>query len=800
MARPWHNNKIAWKLIKALVLFSSIITLVTTGVQLLSEYDRDLNAIDHNFKLVERSYLDGISENVWQADVGRLNLQVTGIAELPDFRYVTVRDQNDTVLASVGAQVHQQFIQKTYTLRYTFRGQNLVIGELQVVASLAAVYERIWDRVGLILVANAIKTFLVGLFMFSVVYWLLTRHLDDMANFAQRLDFNASPEPLTLERNRFSGQRDELDQLAEALNEMQVKLYKSYDQLNRFNTELENRVLQRTQELTIEAEERRWTAERLGQSEARLRDIVDAGSDWVWEMDCELRFTYLNGKGLPLGEARRQNIIGKRRQDITSDDCASEAWQTHLDDLKNHRAFRDFEYKILNEEGQVRDFRISGKPIFDKAGDFMGYRGVGTDITQAHEVERTIAKVQQDLAVMSSAIQQNPSMIFITDRNGDITYVNEKFTDITGYTLNDVLGRNPRLLKSPETTSKVHNEMWERLNAGKAWRGELKDVRKDGTSFWAYATIAPVKNERGETTHFVATHEDITARKAGEIRLREATKQAKLGSRAKSELMANMSHELRTPLNAIIGFSDSILSSVFGPLGHDRYESYVRDIYNSGHHLLDLINDILDVSAIEAGKMELRPEPLDIIDLVKESMKLIQHRADAAGVTLHLHIEDDIPGLLGDERRIKQILLNLLSNAVKFTPEKGRVTLRVLQGPDGGLRFEVQDTGIGMDEKGIETALSQFGQVDSTLARKYEGTGLGLPLTKSLVEAHGGFLEIHSRLGHGTTVMVQFPSQRSIELLPQAHGAQVKSPDQDAGGELAVVSGDHVDKKIPIVH
>lgn len=800
MARPWHKNKIAWKLIKALVLFSSLITLVTTGVQLFSEYHRDLNSIDKNFQLVERSYLDSIGENVWQADIGRLNLQVSGIAELPDFWYVTVRDQNSTVLASAGSQAHQQIISKIYPLRHTFRGQNLAIGELEVVASLSGVYARIWDRVGLILAANAIKTFLVGLFMFGVVYWLLTRHLDDMADFAQGLDFSATPKPLSLQRKRFSGQPDELDQLADALNEMQVKLYKSYDQLNRFNRELENRVRERTQELTIEAEERRWTAERLGQSEARLRDIVDAGSDWVWEMDADLRFTYLNGKGLPLDEAGRQSILGQRRQDITSDDCTSDAWRAHLDDLHNHRPFRDFEYKIMNEERKHSDFRISGKPIFDKDGVFIGYRGVGTDITEAYETERHIAKVHQDLAVMSSAIQQNPSMIFITDKNGDITYVNDKFTETTGYTLEDVLGHNPRLLKSPETLPKIHESMWNKLNAGRAWRGELQDVRKDGTSFWAYATIAPVKNEHGATTHFVATHEDITARKAGEIRLREATKQAKLGSRAKSELMANMSHELRTPLNAIIGFSDSILSSVFGPLGHERYEDYVRDIYNSGHHLLDLINDILDVSAIEAGKMELRPEPLDVLDLVQASVKLIQHRATEAGVAVHLHIENDIPELLGDERRIKQILLNLLSNAVKFTPEKGRVTLNVQRGPDGGLRFEVKDTGIGMDKKGIATALTQFGQVDSTLSRKYEGTGLGLPLTKSLVEAHGGTLEIQSRLGHGTSVVVQFPNQRSIEPLSQTVGAEVKSPDQNAGGELAVASGDHVDKKSLTVH
>jgi signal transduction histidine kinase len=291
----------------------------------------------------------------------------------------------------------------------------------------------------------------------------------------------------------------------------------------------------------------------------------------------------------------------------------------------------------------------------------------------------------------------------------------------------------------------------------------LNDRHKNGEAFWAYATIAPVKNAAGEITHFVATHEDISERKIAEQKLREATERAEVASRTKSELMANMSHELRTPLNASIGFSDTMLHEVFGPMNNARYRDYTLDIHESGKHLLELINDILDVSAIEAGKLELRQSAIELEPVIRTCIKLVQLRADAGAVTLAYHLQPHLPELFGDERRIKQVLLNILSNAVKFTQEGGKVTLSAMSAADGGLRVEIQDNGIGMDEVGIRIALSPFGQVDSKLARKYEGTGLGLPLTKSLVEAHDGVLEIQSHLGSGTTVVVQFPPERSIE-------------------------------------
>ncbi len=376
------------------------------------------------------------------------------------------------------------------------------------------------------------------------------------------------------------------------------------------------------------------------------------------------------------------------------------------------------------------------------------------------ELEIRVEQRTHDIRKLSRAVEQSPSAVFITDTDGIIEYVNSRFTDLTGYTAEEAVGRNPRILKSGETPDETYTALWETIGKGQEWRGELMDRRKDGSLFWAYETIAPVRNDIGVITHYVATHEDITERKDSEIAIRDALKKADIANRAKSELMANMSHELRTPLNAVIGFSSLMKEETFGPVGHAKYRDYLDDIHHSGQHLLDLINDILDVSAIEAGALELREENVAIHDVIDTSVRLIRPRADDGQVTITHSLSSGIPPIYVDERRVKQVLINLLSNAVKFTPEGGKVSVKVRLDGDGSLAVAVEDNGIGMDEVALITALSMFGQVDSGLGRKYEGTGLGLPLTRGLMELHGGTLEIKSQKGRGTLATATFPKER----------------------------------------
>ncbi len=241
-----------------------------------------------------------------------------------------------------------------------------------------------------------------------------------------------------------------------------------------------------------------------------------------------------------------------------------------------------------------------------------------------------------------------------------------------------------------------------------------------------------------------------------------AKEEAETASRTKSEFLANMSHELRTPLNAIIGFSDVMRRGIFGPVS-ERYRSYAQDIHDSGTHLLEIITDILDLSKVEAGRLTLHEEEVDLASVVVTCERLVRERADKGSVRLAIDLASfaRLPCLRADQIKLKQILLNLLSNAVKFTPSGGRVTIAGRIDPGGPLVIAIDDTGIGMTERQLRLALQPFRQVDSSLARRHEGTGLGLPLTKSLVELHQGELAIDSTFGKGTRIEVRFPSART---------------------------------------
>ncbi|MEE8534485.1 MAG: HAMP domain-containing sensor histidine kinase, partial [Kiloniellales bacterium] len=227
-----------------------------------------------------------------------------------------------------------------------------------------------------------------------------------------------------------------------------------------------------------------------------------------------------------------------------------------------------------------------------------------------------------------------------------------------------------------------------------------------------------------------------------------------------------------------IGFSEIIKDGTFGPTGNDKYSGYARDIHISGQHLLSLINDILDLSKVESGVEELYEEDIEVAEIVRSVLRLVKQRADAGRVGLEVEMNDDIPLLHADARKVKQTLVNLLTNAIKFTDPGGEVTLKAWCRDDSGFVFQVVDTGIGIKPEDIPKALSQFGQIDGDLNRKYDGTGLGLPLTKSLVELHGGSLDLQSQVGVGTVVTVRFPAARIVRSWRREDTASV--PEREA--------------------
>lgn len=261
----------------------------------------------------------------------------------------------------------------------------------------------------------------------------------------------------------------------------------------------------------------------------------------------------------------------------------------------------------------------------------------------------------------------------------------------------------------------------------------------------------------------------ISKQHEANLELTAAKTRAEAENYEKSQFLANVSHELRTPLNAIIGFSQIMKDEISGPLGNEQYKDYIKDINNSGSHLLSLINDILDYSKAEANKLDMEQVDVDVNKIIKSCIRFVLPRAEEAKVELIEKVPKEHIILKADSKRLKQILLNLLSNAVKFTPENGKVSLLARINNNGSLTIEVSDTGIGIAQKDISKAMATFGQVDSKLSRRYEGTGLGLPLTKKLTELMGGTFEIKSEVGLGTTITLGFKKEK-LSTLPVAEG------------------------------
>ena len=312
---------------------------------------------------------------------------------------------------------------------------------------------------------------------------------------------------------------------------------------------------------------------------------------------------------------------------------------------------------------------------------------------------------------------------------------------------------------TPQSAARLH---WERTRRRDGARStyELELIGKHGTRRFVQVSGAPLYDEQNRVASLIDTFTDVTARKESEAQLRAAKNQAEAANRAKSEFLAMMSHELRTPLNAIIGFSEMMLEHVFGGIGNPRHEEYIAAIHGSGKRLLEMINNILDLSKVEAGKLELREEVIPIEETVHECLQLFESQVAAAGLTLKVDVSNPDITLRGDRQIFERILMNLVSNAIKFTPRGGHIAVHAAIDPGGGLSVTVADTGIGVSKEDIATALSPFGQVESLSTRKYDGTGLGLPLSRILLEKHGGTLVFESEPGTGTQVTARFPADR----------------------------------------
>jgi PAS domain S-box-containing protein len=411
----------------------------------------------------------------------------------------------------------------------------------------------------------------------------------------------------------------------------------------------------------------------------------------------------------------------------------------------NHRDFRLRVRSLLRSQRRaVRNGREQPRP---EGGPTDGERRQD-GLRQAHEMLLRI-------------IDAIPRMICVTGEDGRYVLVNRQFASFVGVRANRLIGKTPiEAHGGPIARSLMETDPL--LLAGRPAPLTLEEeiVDREGEPCVMLAMKSVFHGDDGEDSMVVTVWLDITERKGAERDLLAAKEQAELANRSKTEFLANMSHETRTPLNAIIGFSQVIAGEMLGPIGTPKYIGYAHDILVSAEHLLGIINDILDLSKLEAGKLDLVEEIIDLPKLLEDLLQLADAKARASEIRIALRCEGIIPAVRADARKIKQIVLNLLINAVKFSHPGSEVAI-VLRNQSGAVAIEVVDRGIGMDPDEVVLAMTRFGQVASAWTRKHDGTGLGLPLAIGLTELHGGTLTVRSTKGVGTIVTVAFPRERS---------------------------------------
>lgn len=417
---------------------------------------------------------------------------------------------------------------------------------------------------------------------------------------------------------------------------------------------------------------------------------------------------------------------------------------------------------IYDADGVIfgHTFAISTDPIDDDPENEQFFRLVSHWIATVLVQRRDREALAESEDRFRKVIDEVADAIMLHDMDGRFVDVNEQAVRALGYSRDELLSKHVWDIETGVTRDQVVNA-WRAASPGEQLTFDGRHRRKDGSEF-----PVDVRGRLilvGEIPMIVVSARDITEIKNVETALIEARRTAEEASRAKSNFVANISHELRTPLNAIIGFTDVMQEGVFGKVEHPRYQEYISDVNRSGRHLLDVISDVLDLSKIEAGKETLEETILDPLDLVTECKNLIPARAREKGVDLYVSCEPAGIQIRADAVKLRQILLNLISNAVKFSPSGTPVTVSITVDENGGVSFVVMDQGPGIALENIELAFEAFRQLEPNRKSVEEGTGLGLPIARSLAELHGGSLRLESEVGRGTRAILTLPPERFVQ-------------------------------------
>lgn len=494
----------------------------------------------------------------------------------------------------------------------------------------------------------------------------------------------------------------------------------------------------------------------LRDSERLVSSILEAAQIGVGVSDESGRFIRVNPTFCKIFGYQAKDLLGREFTILLPFAEHQQARQIYTQFMKTGLEASG-EGTCLRSDGRPVDVHITAGRVVRADGSMLRVTTV-EDITQRKATENSLKLFQ--LAALNShdgVIITEPTPV---DGPGPkIIFANTAASLITGFSSSEILGATLRIFQGPESDPEKAREIQIAMRARTVADVEMVLHRQDGSTYWAEVTVAPVTDMQGRHMNWLITFRDITERKENESLLQIAKEQAVTASQAKTDFLAGISHEIRTPLNAIIGFADVLRREIFGPLGHERYRTYSQDIHDSGRHLLQLINNTLDLSKIEAGVFELHESEVPVDAVVRSCIALMRDNATNAKLDLAVELPENLPLIYGDETKIKQILLNMLSNAVKYTLPGGKITVQATAGNEG-LSLSVADTGVGIPAIDLPKVMQKYVQASNEQNKHQTGTGLGIPVIKSLIELHQGRLELSSIEGQGTTITVIFPPER----------------------------------------
>ncbi|WP_339837337.1 response regulator [uncultured Flavobacterium sp.] len=504
------------------------------------------------------------------------------------------------------------------------------------------------------------------------------------------------------------------------------------------------------------------------ESESKYRLLADNSADTIFALDMDLNYTYVSPavktlRGFEPEEAMKQQI-----SDVLTPSSYQKAIKllsellSEASYLKNSEVVqKSIELEMFRKDNSTVWTEVKASLILDDNKNPIGVLGISRDIS-----ERKL--ISDKLLQLSRAVEQSPTLIVITNTKGIIEYVNPKFSAITGYSLEEVIGKNTNILKSGHTSPSAYKKIWKTIASGGEWKGEFLNKRKDGSLYWEEASITSIKNSEGEITHYLAVKSDITEKKKNIDELIIAKERAEESDRLKSAFLANISHEIRTPMNGILGFSELLKQP---NLTGDEQIKYLKIIEKSGNRMLNIINNIVDISKIEAGLVELTNSETNINNQIDYAFTFFKPEAEKKGIQLvqnpTLQKQEAIINI--DREKLYSILLNLIKNAIKYS-DKGTIEIGyklIKAQKEPFIEFYISDTGIGISTDQQEMIFERFIQADISDRNVRHGAGLGLSISKAFVELMGGAIRVESKEGIGSTFYFTVPYSPSKGIVKQ---------------------------------